>query len=68
MENNEFKKVCIKNRACYYFDDIIKLKELDLENILIIQKSQENILTDNVSYKYLIYPKPYLIYPNPKAY
>ena len=56
MENNEFKKVCIKNRACYYFDDIIKLKELDLDNILIIQKSQENILTDNVSYKYLIYP------------
>ena len=41
---------------CYYFDDIIKLKELDLDNILIIQKSQENILTDNVSYKYLIYP------------
>ena len=68
MENNEFKKVCIKNRACYYFDDIIKLKELDLENILIIQISQENILTDNVSYKYLIYPKSYLIYPNPKAY
>ena len=56
MENNKFKKVCIKNRACYYFDDIIKLKELDLDNILIIQKSQENILTDNVSYKYLIYP------------
>ena len=54
MENNEFEKVCIKNRACYYFDDIIKLEELDLDNILIIQKSQENILTDNVSYKYLI--------------
>ena len=24
MENNEFKKVCIKNRTCYYFDEIIK--------------------------------------------
>ena len=22
MENNEFKKVCIKNRKSYYFDDI----------------------------------------------
>ena len=25
MENNEFLKVRIKNRTCYYFDDIIKL-------------------------------------------
>ena len=25
MENNEFKKVCIKNCMCYYFDDIIKV-------------------------------------------
>ena len=24
MENNELKKVSIKNRACYYFDDIIR--------------------------------------------
>ena len=24
MENNEFKKVCIKNCTCYYFDDVIK--------------------------------------------
>ena len=23
MESNEFKKVRIKNRSCYYFDDII---------------------------------------------
>ena len=26
MENNESKKVRIKNRTCYYSDDIIKLK------------------------------------------
>ena len=24
-EKNEFKKVCIKNRVSYYFNDIIKL-------------------------------------------
>ena len=30
MENNEFKLVCIKNRTCYYFDDIIKLQYFDL--------------------------------------
>ena len=27
MENNKFKTVCIKNRMCYYFDDIIKLED-----------------------------------------
>ena len=30
MENNEIKKVHIKNRMCYYFDDIIKLEDLML--------------------------------------
>ena len=32
MENNELKKVCIKNRTCYYFDDIIKLEGFALGN------------------------------------
>ena len=35
MENNEFKKVCIKKHTCYYFDDIIQLEDFDLDNILI---------------------------------
>ena len=43
MENNGFKKVCIKNRTCYYFDDIIKLEDFDLYIILICKKSHENI-------------------------
>ena len=30
MENNEFKKVSIKNRTCYYIDDIIKFEGFDL--------------------------------------
>ena len=38
MENNEFKKVRIKNRMCYYFDDIIKLGDFNFDNILIDQK------------------------------
>ena len=37
-------KVRIKNRTCYYFDDIIKLEDFDLDNILIDEKSYENIL------------------------
>ena len=36
MENeNEVSKVCIKNRTCCYFDDIIKLEDCDLDNTLI---------------------------------
>ena len=30
-----FKKVRIKNRTCYYFDDIIKLEDFDFNDILI---------------------------------
>ena len=29
MENNELKKARIKNRACHYFDDIIKTEDFD---------------------------------------
>ena len=34
MENNEYKKVCIKNCTCYFFDDIIRVE--DLIQMLII--------------------------------
>ena len=44
MKNNELKKVHIKNRTCYYFDDIIKLEDFNLDIILIDEKSHENIL------------------------
>ena len=44
--------LCIKNRTCYYFDDIIKLEDFSLDNILrkIDEKSHENILIYNISY------------------
>ena len=58
MENSEFKKVRIKNRTCYYFDDIIKLEDFDLDNIFIDKKSHENILIYDISYKILIDSKP----------
>ena len=58
MENNEFKNVCIKNRTCYCLDGIIKLEDVDLDNILIGEESHENILIYNISYKILIDPKP----------
>ena len=40
MENNELKKVRIKNYTCYCFDDIIKLEDFYLDNILINQKHE----------------------------
>ena len=54
MENNELKKVCIKNCTRYYFYDITKLEGFDLDNFLIDEKSHENILIYNISYKTLI--------------
>ena len=60
IENNEFKKVSIKNCMCY-FDNIIKLEDFDLDNILIDKKPYENILIYNISYKALIDRKPLCI-------
>ena len=51
MENNEFKKFRIKNHMCYYFDDIIKLEDFDLDNILINENSHENISVYEMLYK-----------------
>ena len=50
MENNELKKACIKNRTCYYFDDITILQDFNFD-ILTDEKSHENILIYDISYK-----------------
>ena len=39
MENNGLKKVRIKNRTCYYFYDIIKIKDFCCDNVLLDEKS-----------------------------
>ena len=57
IKNNELKKVRIKNRACYYFDEIIKLEDFNLDNILIEKKSHENTLIYNIWFKTLTGPK-----------
>ena len=70
MESNDkLKEIDIKNRMCFYFDDIIKIEdfhldnmikieEFHLDNILIDEKSYENILVYNISDKGLIDSKP----------
>ena len=42
----------------YYYDDVIKLEDCDLNNLLTVQKSHENIFIYNISYKTLISSKP----------
>ena len=58
LKNDEFKKIHIKNRTCYYFDDIIKLEDIDFDNISIDEKSHENILIYDISYENLIGRRP----------
>ena len=58
MENNELKKVDIKNHTCYYFDDIIKFESFYFVNILFDEKLYENILIYDVLYKTLIGASP----------
>ena len=36
MESNDkLNEIDIKNRTCYYFNDIIEIEDFDLDNILI---------------------------------
>ena len=36
---NELKEIDIKNRTCYYFDDIMKVIDIYPSNILLDKKS-----------------------------
>ena len=51
---DELKEIDIKSRTYYYIDDMIKIQDFNLDNILIDEKLYENILVYNVSYKHLI--------------
>ena len=52
MESNEkLKEIAIKNRTCYYFDDITEIEDFDTDRIWIDEKSYENILVYNISHK-----------------
>ena len=55
----KIKKVIIKNGTRYYFDEIIKFEDFDSDNIILDEKSNENILIYDVSYKNLIGTKSF---------
>ena len=48
---NESKETDIRNRVCYYFDDIINGTKINFSNILFSKKSFENISVYNISYR-----------------
>ena len=52
------KEIDIKNCTCYYFDDIIKIEDFDLDGILMDEISYEKTLVYNILYKSLIDYKP----------
>ena len=62
MVNKEFmNEVRFKNHTCYYFDDIIKSEDFNVDNILVDKKSQENTLINGTSSKTFSRAKPLLI-------
>ena len=61
---NELKEIDIKNRACYYFDNIINGTKINSSNVLLNKKLYENISVYNISYKSPAGPKPLRIMCN----
>ena len=62
METNyELRKIDTKHCMCYYFDDKMRVKDISFDNILLDEKSYENILTHNVSCKTFMGAKPLCI-------
>ena len=51
---NNLKEINIKIRTCYYIDDIVKFEDFDLENILLDEKSYQNIFVYEILYKTFI--------------
>ena len=49
--SNKFKDLSIKNRAYYFFDDIVNIKNFYENNIKIDEKSYENIHIYYIGYR-----------------
>ena len=65
MESNDkLNKLILKFVQIIISSNIIKIENFDLDNILIDEKSSENILVYDISYKTLIGAKPLRIRPN----
>ena len=58
---NELKEIDIKNRVCYYFDDITNGTKINFSNILWDKKLYRNISIYNILYKTPTGPKPCIL-------
>ena len=48
---NKLKETVIKNRMCYYFDDVINGTKISFSNVLLDKELYENTLVYKISYK-----------------
>ena len=59
---DELKEIDIKDRTCYYFDDIMWVRDIDFSDVLLTEKSYkayENISIHDISYKISMGAKPF---------
>ena len=49
--NDEVKGIDIKNRTCYYFNNIMRVLDIKFYKTSLEEKSYENILIYDISYK-----------------
>ena len=59
--DNILKEIDIKNCTCCYFDDIVNINDLNLNNILLDEKSCKNILLYGFTCKSIYRGKPLLL-------
>ena len=55
---DELKEMDIKKCTCYCFDDIMRVVDIDFDNILFEAKTYGNILIYDISYKTFMSSKP----------
>ena len=58
---DELKEIDIKNRTCYHFDDIMRVRDIDYSDILLDEKSYKtykNILIYDIPYRTFMGSKP----------
>ena len=55
---NELKEIDIKDRTCYYFDDIITDRDIYSTDISLDEKTYENISVYDISCTTSVGPKP----------
>ena len=46
---NNLKEINRKNHTCYYFNDICRTDDFDFDNVLLDEKSYENVLLHDIS-------------------